>query len=51
MFPGLQDPVTDVAFIPMQIKPLILSFSLVFGHEAGKQTKTVITNCSLFWAE
>lgn len=28
MFSHLQDPVTDVAFVPMQIKPLILSLVL-----------------------
>lgn len=30
----------DVAFVPMQKKRhLILGFSLVFGHEAGKKLK------------
>lgn len=39
MFSDLHDPVTDVSFVPMQIKPLILSFSLGFGHEAGEKPK------------
>lgn len=39
VFSDLQDPVTDVAFVPMQIKPLILSFSLGFAHKAGEKPK------------